>query len=167
MNDWKEYKVTLTPDADCQKAALQLLMLSVVFTGYSGYYSSVFSAAKKTVHVMVSVLLGVGANVLLNLWLLPKIGVIGACIATVISSMITCVYRMITGKKYAGMQLGIVKWLISMLVIGVSCAAVSYDRYGTLVSLAGMLIVGAMYAGRIREMIRKVMQYRRQKGEMR
>ena len=29
MNDWKEYKVTLTPDADCQKAALQLLMLSV------------------------------------------------------------------------------------------------------------------------------------------
>ncbi|MCR4837596.1 MAG: polysaccharide biosynthesis C-terminal domain-containing protein [Eubacterium sp.] len=144
-----------------------LLMLSVVFTGYSGYYSSVFSAAKKTVHVMVSVLLGVGANVLLNLWLIPKIGVIGACIATVISSMITCVYRMITGKKYAGMQLGIVKWLISMLVIGVSCAAVSYDRYGTLVSLAGMLIVGAMYAGRIREMIRKVIQYRRQKSEMR
>ena len=114
---------------------------------------------------MISVLLGVGANVLLNLWLIPKIGVIGACIATAISSMMTCVYRMITGKKYAGMQLGIAKWLISMLVIGVSCAAVSYDRYGTLVSLAGMLIVGIMYARRIREMIRKALLYRRQKAE--
>ena len=29
MNDWKEYKATLVPAADCQKAALQLLVLNV------------------------------------------------------------------------------------------------------------------------------------------
>ena len=28
MNDWKEYKAVLTPNADCQKAALQLLVLN-------------------------------------------------------------------------------------------------------------------------------------------
>ena len=28
MNDWKEYTTTLTPNADCQKAALQLLVLN-------------------------------------------------------------------------------------------------------------------------------------------
>jgi len=28
MNDWKEYKTTLTPDTTCQKAALQLLVLN-------------------------------------------------------------------------------------------------------------------------------------------
>ena len=28
MNDWKEYKATLTPDTTCQKAALQLLVLN-------------------------------------------------------------------------------------------------------------------------------------------
>ena len=28
MNDWKEYKATLAPEADCQKAALQLLVLN-------------------------------------------------------------------------------------------------------------------------------------------
>ena len=152
--------------ADYKDAALYtpLLMLSVVFTGYSGYYSSVFSAAKKTIHIMLSVILGVVANVLLNLWLIPLIGVIGACIATVVSAMITCVYRMITGQKYVGARLGIVKWLISVLVIGASAAAVSYDWYGTLISLAGMLIIGLMYGKRIRGLIRKVLQYRKMKG---
>lgn len=59
-----------------------VLCLAMVFAAFSTFFSSVYVVAKKSGASFWTALLGAGSNVLLNLLLIPRIGVGGAALAT-------------------------------------------------------------------------------------
>ena len=54
---------------------------------------------------MITALVGAGTNVILNLILIPKIGAIGAAIATVVAFIVVFVSRAIHTRKYIKVDL--------------------------------------------------------------
>ena len=61
------------------------LCLAMVFAAFSTFCSSVYVVSKKSSLSFWTALLGAGSNVLLNLLLIPRIGVMGAVLATLAS----------------------------------------------------------------------------------
>ncbi len=107
-----------------------LLLAAVIFQSFNNFLSSIYEASQKTTHSLISSGIGAGANILLNLILIPTIGVMGAVIATLSCHIIVFIYRVIDTKKYLYMKiywlkigvnlglLGIMSWSIMTLPVG-------------------------------------------------
>jgi len=75
------------------------LVLSIIFSCFAGYYSSIYMAMKKNVRSMMTTMLGALTNILFNLLLIPRIGIQGAAIATFISYLVVYLARALDIKK--------------------------------------------------------------------
>lgn len=131
-----------------------LLLIASYLTGYSLYYSALFSAIKKMKGVMISVLLGVSTNILLNLLLIPKMSIYGACIATIVSSAIICIYRMIIIRKIMIIDDEILKWIISIILVGIVMLASMVGFYEIIFSIICALVLLILYRDRIRRVLK-------------
>lgn len=76
-----------------------VLLIYIVFNSLSGTIGGVFSAAKKSKALASSAIVGGIANVILNFLLVYMFGVIGAAVATVISSVIIWGMRIKESRK--------------------------------------------------------------------
>lgn len=77
-----------------------LLLGAAIFQSFDSFLSSIYEAAQKTTHSLISSVIGAAANIVLNLILIPLIGVAGAAIATLISYLVVFIYRIIDTRKY-------------------------------------------------------------------
>ncbi len=77
-----------------------LLLGAAVFQSFDSFLSSIYEAAQKTTHSLISSVIGAAANIVLNLILIPLIGVAGAAIATLISYLVVFIYRIVDTRKY-------------------------------------------------------------------
>ena len=69
------------------------LVLSIVFSCFAGYYSSIYMAMKKNVRSMLTTMLGAVTNLAMNFLLIPRLGIQGAAIATFASYLVVYVAR--------------------------------------------------------------------------
>ena len=69
-----------------------VLCLAMVFAAFSTFLSSVYVVLKKSSLSFWTVLLGAGSNVILTLILIPRIGVMGAALATLIGRVFAAVF---------------------------------------------------------------------------
>ena len=132
---------------------IPVLLFGSLFSGYSAYYSSLLSADKKTGHIMKSTLIGVSINIILNWALIPSLGVLGACLATVISSFAISSYRMIVYRVNKELTFDLLRWILSIAVV-LSAMIVSV-RIPDLcfVSVFGVFVLLALYRSYISEVI--------------
>lgn len=77
-----------------------LLLGAAIFQSFDSFLSSIYEAAQKTTHSLISSVIGAVANILLNLVLIPLLGVSGAAIATLCSYMVVFIYRIVDTRKY-------------------------------------------------------------------
>jgi O-antigen/teichoic acid export membrane protein len=70
------------------------LVLSIVFSFSTGMVSSLYGAYEKNSGALYSVLVGGIVNIILNAFLIPKIGVLGATISTAVSRLVIAIYRL-------------------------------------------------------------------------
>lgn len=82
-----------------------ILLGATVFQSFDSFLSTIYEAAQKTTHSLISSVIGAAANVVLNLILIPLIGVSGAAIATLISYLVVFIYRIIDTRKYLYMTI--------------------------------------------------------------
>lgn len=76
------------------------LILSAGFNVLAAFIGNNYVVAKKNLGNMVSTLSGTLINIVLNLTLIPKLGLIGAGFATYISYFVVVIYRIIDTKKF-------------------------------------------------------------------
>jgi len=69
------------------------LVLSIVFSCFAGFYSSIYMAMKKNVRSMITTMLGAIVNIFLSFILIPRVGIQGAAIATFISYLVVYMTR--------------------------------------------------------------------------
>jgi O-antigen/teichoic acid export membrane protein len=92
----------LTPAeyADGRKA-VPLLALGFVFSGLSPFLSIGLHIVRKTVWVTVAATAAAVANIALNLFLIPRYGLIGAAVATAISyALMSSIFHQVTRRLY-------------------------------------------------------------------
>lgn len=125
------------------------LLISSVFNCASGLLGPVLSAKKDTKIMMLSAVIGIGVNIVLNIGLIYLIGIQGATIATAISSLAIYIVRrygvgkdiVIENKYYltwillviqASIEVTIESWIIELIL----CSVMVVVNYKNIVNIA-------------------------------
>ena len=109
-----------------------ILIFAYVFNSLSALIGTVYSAAKKTRFLFVSTVVGAGLNVVINLILIPLLGMHGASIATLISYIGVWLLRMLHVKKHFHYYFNVKLDMISFLLIIVQVIVMYIDFAWTL-----------------------------------
>ncbi len=80
------------------------LVLSVVFSCFVTFFGSIYVATKRTGRGLVTTIIPGVINILLNLLLIPKLGIHGAAIATCTSYLVAFVIRTFDARAIVGMK---------------------------------------------------------------
>lgn len=123
------------------------LLFATIFQAMDNFLSSIYEAARKTSHAMISSTIGAAANIALNLLLIKPLGIEGAALATLASYVIVFIYRIIDTKKYLYMTIYWVKLAANLILLGGMAASVMFLEYGALQNIINavlFLIVAAI-----------------------
>ncbi|MED4224250.1 lipopolysaccharide biosynthesis protein [Neobacillus cucumis] len=93
------------------------LFLGVVFSCFSAFLGTNYIAAKDTKGVFKTSLVGALINIILNLILIPLVGVNGAAIATMVSFAVICYIRLIDTKKFVHIKIKFRNFSFSLFII--------------------------------------------------
>ena len=93
------------------------LLISVIFAALSGAIATIFSAEKNTKISALTSFISAATNIVLNLILIPSIGVVGAAIATAVSNFIAWLVRWIYCQRYIKLKISITDILSYIIVI--------------------------------------------------
>jgi len=105
-----------------------LLVIAVAFTCFSTFMGSVYVASRKTVRSMLTAFGGASANLVLNALLIPKMGIQGASLATVISYLIIFISRAVDSRKIVLMDIKPLKMGANMVFVTAMCMVVIFVK---------------------------------------
>lgn len=117
-----------------------VLLIAYVFSGLSGFLASNFTAAKKTNFLFVSTSIGALVNVLLNLFLIEKIGILGAAYTTLIGFFVTWIIRLFVSQKLVKIEMSFAKHIF-MYIILLFDAVYMYSEYSGYYIVSGAIII--------------------------
>lgn len=78
---------------------IPMLTLSMAAAASSNFMGSVYVVTKKSTASFWTSLVGAGTNILLNLWLIPVLGIQGAAVATFVSCLAVFLIRTISARR--------------------------------------------------------------------
>lgn len=107
-----------------------ILLGAVVFQSFSNFLASIYEASNKTTHSLISSAIGAAANIVLNLILIPTMGISGAAVATLASYIIVFVYRIIDTKKLLYMKVYWAKIGVNMTLLVMMALSIMFLPYG-------------------------------------
>ncbi len=96
---------------------IPLLILSMVFCNLVTFIGSVYMVEKRSVASLLTTILGAAVNVVLNLILIPLIGVQGAAIATLSSYFVVFVVRAVHTRQFIHIQFNILRFGVNVALI--------------------------------------------------
>ena len=78
---------------------IPFVMIGYIFNGISAYYSVYPSVSNKSYHFLISEMIAFCSNVLLNIILIPRIGLVGAALATAAGFLFGSAYLFIVSRR--------------------------------------------------------------------
>lgn len=94
-----------------------LLILAMLFSGLSGFWSAIFNAIKRNEIIAKTTLLSGGINCILNMILIPPFGAMGAAGATLIAFYAVWLMRYILARKYIDCKTNVVKHHVMYILL--------------------------------------------------
>lgn len=94
-----------------------VLLLGVIYSSFSNFYGVNYLAAKKTLGVLKTTIYGGMANIVLNLILIPMLGLNGAGLATMVSFCIIWLFRIKDSKNIIIINIDLKKMLIMHFIL--------------------------------------------------
>lgn len=98
-----------------------LLLLGSIFQSYAAFFGAIYTSAKKNFSVMTTTLVAAAINIIMNIILIPVIGIQGAVIATVIAYFVVFVFRMMGSRKYISFNIHVEQVFLSILILTSQC----------------------------------------------
>lgn len=135
-----------------------VLVLSVLFSSLSGLLGAIFGAEKDTKVLGQTTTIGAIVNIVLNVVLINGIGVFGAAIATLISSIVVWAMRYMKSQKYIRLdRSSLINNILSyfVIIIQVWCAMMLDELYLYGVQLILIIIIVLLNRSSIRGLISK------------
>ena len=96
---------------------IPFLVLATTFACLAAFLSSVYMVEKKTVATMVTTFISALVNIVLNLLLIPAIGVNGAAIATFISYFVMFLIRFVHTQSFIRIRWDKVRLVLNFVII--------------------------------------------------
>lgn len=94
-----------------------MLLLANIFYSNGAFLGSVYTAAKDTMGAFRTTCVGAIINIILNILLLPSLGIMGVCIATTVSYYVSMILRMYDSKRFCNIKFELTKNHISYILI--------------------------------------------------
>lgn len=82
---------------------LPIFCLGVVISNIACFVGVIFTATKETKYFLYSAILGAVVAVIANLLLIPRFGIMGACLSIVFSQTAMAIYRYIKSNRYVAL----------------------------------------------------------------
>ena len=139
-----------------------VLLFGTLFLTYSNFFGSFFSAAKLSKYNMYTSLAGCAFNVVFNFLLIPRIGVMGACVATAGSYVLISVLRIILSQRVYSIDLDPRRFAFSLVLLAPCAACVCLKRFDVTVSLICMVVCLLVY----RDLLCSVISARKRKLQL-
>lgn len=105
------------------------------------FLSNEYTVHKYSKGFLYSSLIGAISNLVLNYLLIPKIGVLGAAIATCISYIIVYIFRCFDTKKYIKINYNDKKFNINWLLVIISSFIIYIEKYGIIINSSILLLI--------------------------
>lgn len=133
-----------------------VLLVGTVFLTYSNFFSPIYSAMKKSKQIMVSSFVGMIINVLLNLLLIPQLGIMGACIATSISYIFIGVFRIVDCNRIFPIDIDYKRFALSILVLIFCCFSATVNKYVFAICGISIVLIIFLYKKNIQIFLEKI-----------
>jgi len=104
---------------------IPMLSVAMMFSSLVSFMGSVYFLEKKSVFSMLTAMAGALVNIVLNFVLIPKMGAVGAAIATLISYVTVYVVRVIDTRRYLRFNTHNIKLLINTALLLIETAVLS------------------------------------------
>ncbi|PNV60596.1 hypothetical protein C0033_17685 [Clostridium sp. chh4-2] len=125
--------------------SIPILVLAVVIHAINGNLGSLYTVFKNTNSALISTVIGAVINILLNVIMIPFMGVLGASLTTVIGYSATLIYRWINTKRFVTIHIEKRKVFGMLLLVVISFMlyytenVISYAIRGTIFIAAAMM----------------------------
>lgn len=118
------------------------LLAGVMFSSLSGFFGVIYLAVKKTGGVLLTSLFGAVLNIVINIFLIPVIGIQAASLSTMIAFGLVWIMRLIQTKKYIAIQFNLPGTIISILLLGLQIFIVLADyQYAIIIQVPVLLLI--------------------------
>lgn len=94
-----------------------IMLIYVMFNALTAFFGSLFSAMKKTKVIAMTTIISAIVNIVLNLILIPKYGILGAAIATVVCYVVMWSVRYLILRDMMTLNIPIKKHLLMYLLL--------------------------------------------------
>ncbi len=108
-----------------------ILVIATTMSCIVNFLASVYMAEKKSVMAMLTAGSGAITNIVLNLILIPRIGVNGAAIATVISFIVVFITRGLNTRKYIKIRFNVPVIIAELAILAVQSGTMIFMKSGT------------------------------------
>ncbi|MDY3929414.1 MAG: oligosaccharide flippase family protein [Clostridia bacterium] len=128
------------------------LLCSMVYSCYSSFLGTNYVAMKKTKGAFVTTVIGAFINVILNIILLPVMGIEGAALATLVSFFITWISRIYGTKSFVTIKYSIITFCIPSVLTFCQAFLLTFGINSMIIQLMIFLVVLCLY-------LKKIIQY--------
>lgn len=122
---------------------IPVLTLAMIFFNLVSFLGSLYVAEKKSMYSFLTSMAGAAVNIVLNLLLIPKIGAMGAALATFASYLVAFVLRVWTAKKIKPFHMHLGRNLLSSLLVTAQAVVILLSFPGWIV-VEGILLVAVV-----------------------
>ncbi len=130
-----------------------VLLLASIYMMYAQYWSSLFVAEKSSKELSSSSVIAGITSLILNFWLIPQFGLLGATIACFISCFIMWVIRIYAARKYNMINVSFIRELVVLVILIIQCVLVLLLANRLEVYVVNILLFGVIIIIYRRQMI--------------
>ena len=122
-----------------------VLIMATIFACFSTFMTSIYMVEKRGGLNLATMSAGAVANVVFNLLLIPKMGALGAAVATFISYVIVFGLRAINTRKFININISPIQLIINVSLMGAMSYAMIADLpHNVLISIVITVVIMAV-----------------------
>lgn len=130
------------------------LLCAMVYSCYSSFLGTNYVAMKKTKGVFFTTVIGAILNVVLNILLIPIIGLEGTAVATFAAFFVTWISRIFGTRKFVKIKYSIKKFWIPSGIVIVQAIILTFGVKSLLIQLAFLICLIGIYLKDIIELVK-------------
>lgn len=152
-------KTTNFPEYSTVYLYTPILVAAVLFMSFNQFLSSIYTATKHTKNSFWTSMIACGTNILLNILLIPRLGIQGASIATLASYLICYFVRIFDARRYVPFKVNYGSFAVNTAVLLALCAVViKQPMYYPVYLVCGFLFVAVINYNAIITMMKKLLK---------
>ena len=155
-------KILVASDYYVSWQYIPLLVVATVFTCLVNFLGSVYMMEKKSMHSLMTAIIGAAVNIGMNFLLIPWWGVNGSVLAMLISYLVVFVIRMADTRKYVRMRVSYLRIVVNTLLLLLQAVLMIFEA--PLWILWELLLTALMLALNAKEILESVKKILRRGG---